>query len=74
MQVQVDTSQIAALESQINLQVRWLRALAIKHGDSNGILRITGADLNRAEQYDFEVKSLKKSVQLIAQPRKEEEE
>lgn len=74
MQVQVDSSQIGALESQIDLQVRWLRALAVKHGDAKGVLRVSTADLNKAEQYDFEVRPLKKSVQFIATLRKDDEE
>ena len=73
MQVQVDSQQITQLEGLINIYVGWLRALAVEHGDSKGVLRITTPQLNKAKGFPMETKQLKKSVNLIVRKEQEEE-
>ncbi len=64
MQVQVDSSQIDSMEKNIQGQLTLLRAITLKFGDAKGILRISQADLNKAENYSMTTKQLKHGVKF----------
>ncbi len=64
MQVAVDSSQIEALEKNVEGQLMLLRAITLKFGDGKGILRISQADMNKAENYTFSTKQLKVGVKF----------
>ena len=64
MQVSVDSSQIDQMEKNIEGQLMLLRAITLKHGDGKGILRISQADMNKAENYSLTTKQLKQGVKF----------
>ncbi len=64
MQVAVDSSQIDQMEKNIEGQLLLLRAITLKFGDGKGVLRISQADMNKAENYTFSTKQLKQGVKF----------
>ena len=62
MQVQVDSGQIQQLEGSVEAYLGFLLALTIKFGDKDGVLRLSQADINRADDHSFNIKPLKKGV------------
>ncbi len=66
MQVQVDSNQITMLEQNVETYMGFLLALTVKYGDSNGDLRLSQADLNKANNHTFRIKPLKKGARFQA--------
>ncbi len=64
MKVEVDSSQIDQMEKNLEGQLMLLRAITLKFGDAKGILRISQADMNKAENYTFSTKQLKQGVKF----------
>ena len=62
MQVQVDSTQITMMEQNIETYMGFLLALTVKYGDKDGILRLSQADINKANNHSFNIKPLKKGV------------
>ena len=66
MQVQVDSTQITMMEQNIETYLGFLLALTVKYGDKDGILRLSQADLNKANNHSFGIKPLKKGAKFTA--------
>ncbi len=62
MQVQVDSGQIQQLEGSVESYMGFLLALTVKFGDKDGVLRLSQADINKANNHTFSIKPLKKGV------------
>ncbi len=66
MQVQVDSSQIDIMEKNLEGYMGFLLALTVKYGDKNGVLRLSQADINKANGHTFAIKPLKKGAVFTA--------
>jgi len=62
MQVQVDSNQITMMEQNLETYMGFLLALTIKYGDKDGTLRLSQADINKANNHSFRIKPLKKGA------------
>jgi hypothetical protein len=62
MKVEVDSGQIQQLEGNVEAYMGFLLALTVKFGDKDGVLRLSTADMNKANEHSFSIKPLKKGV------------
>ena len=71
MEVKVDSNQIQAMEQQIEIDLVLFRAITLKYGDEKGVLRISQADINKADVYQMTRTPLKSGIKFKVTKREE---